>query len=89
MDPPHRNHSKRMDDAVVARTEQLKTWRKEQGQFEKVESDVVLPREVLEMIAENGPTSMEDLKICMQTVPYRYRVYGERILSLLTKKEKL
>ncbi|NTV37033.1 MAG: ribonuclease D [Anaerolineaceae bacterium] len=88
VDPPHRNHSKRMDDAVVVRTELLKAWRKEQGQLEKVESDVILPREVLETIAEQGPSKMEDLKICMQTVPYRYRVYGERILALLTKKEK-
>jgi ribonuclease D len=66
----------------------LRNWRKEAGRQMGVESDVILPREALQAIAENNPGSPEDLAAILQPFPWRLEHYGEQILQVLGLKRK-
>lgn len=81
--PPQRNHRPRPDDAFLARLDRLRTWRKHKAQELKIESDVVLPREVMESIASAAPRTLDGLARVMESVPYRLKTYGVDILALL------
>ncbi|MCD6475931.1 MAG: HRDC domain-containing protein [Anaerolineaceae bacterium] len=50
-----------------------------------VESDVVLSRDILEMIADKNPQSALKLKEIMAPVPVRYEQFGRSILESLEK----
>ena len=75
--------TKRPQEDYVERLEKLKLLRKELAIDQKVESDVILPREILESIAENAPSTKKELGEVMYSVPYRYRKYGNKILKAL------
>jgi Ribonuclease D len=86
--PPLRREPRiRPDEALVKRVEALKGWRKKTAQEIKVESDVVLPREILEQIAEHNPHTSSDLANIMRLVPWRYDHFGDSIQSVLSKLE--
>ncbi len=84
--PPARPVNHRPDDAVLARLDALKEWRKDTARSLKVESDVVLPRDIAEQIAFANPRSLEDLRVLMKSTPWRFRQYGAKILSVLEGK---
>jgi ribonuclease D len=77
----------RPSDAFLKRVEGLKDWRKKTARELKVESDVVLPREILEQIAERNPRTSSDLAEIMHKVPWRYEHFGDPIHTLLRKLE--
>jgi len=77
----------RPDDAFLARIDCLKEWRKNTAKKLEVESDVVLPREMLERIASAFPTTKPDLKNIMANSPIRYKKFGSLILKELKKTE--
>jgi ribonuclease D len=83
---PPRNH--RPPEAVLRRLELLRNWRKETGREMGVESDVILPRDVLGLIAEQNPRSREDLAEIMRPYPWRFEHYGDQILNLLSPKRQ-
>jgi len=85
--PPARPVNHRRSDAVLERLEHLRDWRKETARLLGVESDVVLPRDVMEAIADHGPRSLQDLRREMKDIPWRYDQYASRIMSALQKKE--
>ncbi|MFZ3080453.1 MAG: HRDC domain-containing protein [Bellilinea sp.] len=85
--PPPRPVNHRRSDAVLERLEILRDWRKETARKLEVESDVVLPREVLEEIAVKAPATQGDLRILMQELPWRFEQYGSRILAAIHQKE--
>jgi ribonuclease D len=58
------NH--RPAEAVLERLEILREWRKETARKLEVESDVVLPRDVMELIANKAPATRNDLRELMQ-----------------------
>ena len=80
---PHRPTSKRVAEAVHARYEALHTWRKMAARKRRVESDVILPREVLWEIAQAAPNDAKSLRGVMSPLEWRFQAYGEDILTIL------
>ncbi len=76
--------SPRPDEAFLARLEALRAWRKKTAQKMGVQSDVVLPRDVLHAIAELNPQTREALAQIMKGVPWRFAQFGAQILEALS-----
>ncbi|MFH1445786.1 MAG: ribonuclease D [Chloroflexota bacterium] len=79
---PHK-HNHRLDNAVLERRDDLSEWRKRAGRKIGVQSDVILPRDVMNQIADSNPKSLEELSVIMRDVPYRFEHYGKDILKVL------
>jgi ribonuclease D len=75
--------AKRPSDAVVRRLEKLKVWRKKLAAEMKVESDIILPKMYLNMLAENPPKDIKELESVMSESPTRFGKYGTQIYSLI------
>ena len=65
--------------------EGLRNWRKMTAREIGVESDVVLPRDVLEVIAERNPSSLDALAEIMADFPWRLNRFGSQILYVLAQ----
>lgn len=78
---------KRPAQAYVDRMEALQDWRKEKGKSLGVQSDIVLPRDVLEAIAAAHPRNIEELQPIMADVPWRYEAFGRDIIKSIEKKK--
>ncbi len=85
--PIHRPHNARPDENFLARVEALKQWRKHKANELEVESDIVLPRDLLHALANQNPLELEGLGECLKDVPWRRAQYGEEILVVLRKLE--
>ena len=72
----------RPSNGILSRRDRLKTWRKNTGLEMDVASDVILPRDILEIIAEVGPENEEKLKEIMKEVPARFERFGRDILAV-------
>ena len=48
-----------------------------------VESDIILPRDVLEVIAERGPHNLDELGEIMIDIPWRLSHFGRQILETI------
>ncbi len=83
--PLHRPRHPHPDDAFLMRLDALRDWRKATARTLEVESDVVLPRDVLESIAHDNPRTLDDLKTLMQDLPWRFEHFGEKILAVTRK----
>jgi len=71
----------RPDDAYLSRLDALKNWRKNTARKMKVESDVILPRQLMEMIAEIGPRSIPELSKLLSDSAWRMAKFGPQILK--------
>ncbi len=69
-------------NGILSRRERLKNWRKNAGLELDVPSDVILPRDILEKIAEIGPKNETELKDLMAEIPSRYQRFGKEILEV-------
>lgn len=78
--PPHLN---RPDDKHLERFESLRNWRKTTARHMGVPSDVVLPRDLMLLLAELNPRKPGDLSKIMEGVPWRLEHFGEQILAVL------
>ncbi|MBA4375611.1 MAG: hypothetical protein C0401_05495 [Anaerolinea sp.] len=85
--PVIRQRPVRPDDNFLKRLESLKAWRKIKAKELKVESDVVLPKEVMERIASANPTRESELAKVMIENPLRFKKFGTFILEVLLPKE--
>jgi ribonuclease D len=84
MQPVQRSHfHTRPSDSFVYRLETLRNWRKDTGEALGVPSDVILPREVLELIAQANPRQMDELAEIMCDLPHRLEKFGPKILNVL------
>ena len=81
--PAYRPMMHRPSDAVLWRLDILKNWRKSTARELGVESDIVLPRDVLETIAERDPHSLDELKALMVDLPWRMQRFGSQILNAI------
>ncbi|MGE5250041.1 MAG: ribonuclease D [Bacteroidota bacterium] len=81
--PVERRRTARPNDAMVARLDRLKSWRKKVAHEMGVESDIVLPKPYLQVLAEHAPRTSEALKKLMADSPRRYEQYGAQILKVL------
>jgi ribonuclease D len=82
-EPPRPPSSEPTDPAVLARYDKLRQWRKAAAAGRGVESDIILPREILWEVARKAPRSMEALKPLMPCLPWRLRMYGPAMLACL------
>jgi ribonuclease D len=71
------------DEEFVARLDKLRTWRKAAAKEMDVESDVVLPRDVMEAVARSYPKTLSELDTLMTSVPWRKKQYGVQIVNAL------
>jgi ribonuclease D len=80
---PHPHHPKTepADQVVVARYDALRKWRKRVAAERRVESDVILPRDVMWQVARRAPRTLEALQEIMACLPWRYQAYGASILE--------
>jgi ribonuclease D len=76
----------RPDDRYLARLDALRNWRKETARDLGVESDVVLPRDMMHALAELDPNQPEALEEVLQKAPRRMERYGEQIRRVLRRR---
>jgi ribonuclease D len=73
----------RYDEGFIERLDALRDWRKKSARNMGVESDVVMPRILLEEIARKNPVGLDELAQLLRTAPWRLQRYGEEILQVL------
>jgi len=78
-----RRRVRRPDEAFLERLEALKQWRKKVARNMKVESDVVLPRSMMERLAEQTPGSLKQLQELMLESPWRFARFGPLLLQVM------
>ena len=78
-----REPPQRPSDAMLKRLDKLKNWRKNIAKEMNVESDIVLPKPYLNLLAEKPPKSLHELELLMSHSPWRFGQYGTQILRLL------
>jgi ribonuclease D len=81
--PPRPPAAEPVDPAVLARYDQLRRWRKAVAAARGVESDIVLPREVLWDIARAAPRTLQALEPLLACLPWRLHTYGPTVLASL------
>jgi len=83
--PVQRPRRTRLSDDHIGRLEALREWRKQRARQLDVESDVVLPRDVLETLARKNPANRQQLNDLMKDIPWRLERYGDEIAQLLAQ----
>jgi ribonuclease D len=76
---------KRPSRAYNKRLEGLKLWRKNKGKEIGVQSDIVMPRDILEEVAGRKPKDAPELKEIMEAVPWRFNHFGGEILQVIAQ----
>lgn len=87
-EPMQMPHPPRPDERYMARMDALRKWRKAAADEMGVESDVVLPRNIMQRLAQEAPHSPAALKKAMADVPWRVERFGGQILKVLQKHSK-
>lgn len=80
--PPRKQ---RPDRVVMDRYAALHAWRKDRAIQRDVDSDVILPRHMLWVLAKNAPSNMQELEAIHGLGPWRLETYGAEILAVLHK----
>ena len=78
-----REQAKRPNEAMLKRLEKLRMWRKKLAKEISVESDIILPKMYLGMLAENPPKTLQELETAMRASPTRFSKYGIEIYRLI------
>jgi ribonuclease D len=84
-EPIHPPRNIRPEKQFLERVELLKQWRKQKAHELEVESDIILPRDLLHLLAVKNPQDKHTLWECLSEVPWRRERYGEEILGVLKK----
>jgi ribonuclease D len=74
---------KRPSESFLSRLEALKNWRKKVARRMHVESDVVLPKSLMERLAESAPQNMKQLGDLMVESPWRLARFGPQLLMAM------
>jgi ribonuclease D len=80
---PPQNH--RPDERYLERLEALRQWRKTAAEAMQVKSDIILPRDLLYLLAEQNPADREALARLLHSVPWRLEAFGDKILAVLAR----
>lgn len=80
---PRRPKHHRPDEDVADRYERLRRWRKRVARERQVESDIILPREMLWDIAHRAPKSRKQLAELLHPLDLRAARYGDEILAVI------
>ncbi len=81
--PPSRPKSERHSETMTIRYQRLKKWRKRVAEKRKVDSDIILPRDLVWEIAQKAPRTKEELHLLMTPLEWRFQQYGEEILRVI------
>lgn len=84
--PRHRRSASTIPQAVLARYEKLRNWRKQKASERGVESDIIISKHILLDVAHQHPRTLEELGQVNGIGTYRLQKYGQDILKLLSKK---
>jgi ribonuclease D len=76
----------RPDERYLLRLDALRTWRKQMASSMGVESDVVLPKDLMQMLAEQDPRRPDAVREVLASTPYRLSRFGLQLEKLLTKR---
>ncbi|MBN2258791.1 MAG: HRDC domain-containing protein [Anaerolineaceae bacterium] len=82
---PKRKINRRPPEIYLTRYEKLKRWRSTTASEMGLESDVILPKDIIRAIAELREITRENLKEAMCSTPWRFQRFGERILAILAE----
>ena len=83
--PPVMARRPRPDNGFLNRYDAMRNWRKNKARSVGVESDVVLPKDLLSEIARESPSEQDSLAEIMVTVPWRLEHYGGEILDVIAR----
>ena len=83
--PVHPPRNVRPDERFLTRIDALKQWRKLKASQMQVESDIILPRDLLHQLAALNPLEPRALTEALSEVPWRREHYGDEILKVLQK----
>jgi len=86
-EPPMLPRKPRPSEAYLLRVEKLRQWRKKTGRSMGVESDVVLPKDLLYQLAEKNPKTWEEFDPILESVPWRREKFGNQIFGLLQSNQ--
>ncbi len=84
---PKRKSNHRPSEEYLKRYDKLKRWRVEKATALGLESDVILPKDIMRGIADLQEVNRESLRNVMHSTPWRYKQYGAMILKLLIRRE--
>lgn len=73
----------RPSDAYLNRLERLRSWRKNVGLKLKVESDIILPKEIMLQLAEQAPHEPAELQTILADTPWRFQEFSSQILEAI------
>ena len=76
------------DSEYSDRLEILRNWRKLSARKIDVESDVVLPRDLMEAIARKNPETVSDIEDILIVLPLRKKLYAQDILDELKPSQR-
>lgn len=76
----------RPNQAFLVRLDKLSEWRKKTAAKMEIESDLVLPKNWMHVIAEKPPKDIQELAELMPGSPWRIEQFGDEILRLVAKK---
>lgn len=82
--PIYPPRSPRPDRGFLERQEALRGWRKRTARDMGVPSDVVLPRDLMNTLAQRAPSSAEELAGVLSDVPWRLERFGDQILEVVS-----
>ena len=82
--PVKRPYRPRGDEQISNRIDALKNWRKQAAQRLGVESDVIMPRHLMEEIARVNPHNREGLTVLLLSTPWRMQHFEGQILHVLS-----
>lgn len=80
--------NKNNNQQIKKRTSYLMQWRKEQAIIRNVDSDVVLPKSKLALLAIHGPKTYQELLNLKILGPIRLKKYGEQITEVLKRADE-
>lgn len=80
---PRPPHAERVSFRVRQRYNRLLEWRKEKARERGVESDMILPRDALWLLARHAPKTLDELEALQDIGPWRRKAYGEELINLL------
>jgi ribonuclease D len=83
-DPIYPPVHKKPGDDYTRRLEGLRQWRKITARKLGVDSDVVLPRDVMYDLAGSNPVTTDELQRIMRSIQWRYEKFGTQILKVLS-----
>ena len=87
--PAHFPRRPRPDEDYLNRVDALRTWRKRTAMKIKVDSGVILPKDILYDIARENPTDLDSLQQVMAEVPWRFNKFADAILETITSTETI